>query len=57
MDTFRLKDISFAMIRTNKEVLLIHRVRGLLRSGALKEEDKPVWYDVYTAFPPKYDQY
>jgi small subunit ribosomal protein S23 len=43
------------MIYTNKEVLLFHRIRGLLRSGALKEEDKPIWCDVYTAFPPKYE--
>jgi hypothetical protein len=49
------RQISFVMNHTNKEVLLIHRVRGLLRSGALKEEDKPIWYDVYTAFPPKYE--
>ena len=29
------------------------RMRGLLRSGAIKPEDKPLWYDVYEAFPPK----
>lgn len=23
-----------------------------MRSGALKAEDKPVWFDVYAAFPP-----
>ncbi|KAL5015831.1 hypothetical protein ScPMuIL_005420 [Solemya velum] len=28
-------------------------VRGLLQSGALLPEDKPIWYDVYEAFPPK----
>ena len=26
---------------------------GLLRSGALKVEDRPVWFDVFEAFPPK----
>ncbi len=26
---------------------------GLLRSGAVKPENKPLWYDVYAAFPPK----
>jgi hypothetical protein len=55
VNTFRLRDMMFSMIPTNKEELHIHRVRGLLKSGALKEEDKPVWYDVYTAFPPKYE--
>uniref|UniRef100_A0A0B7BUG6 Small ribosomal subunit protein mS23 n=1 Tax=Arion vulgaris TaxID=1028688 RepID=A0A0B7BUG6_9EUPU len=29
------------------------RLTGLLRSGALKEEDRPIWYDVVKAFPPK----
>ena len=32
-----------------------YRVQGLLRSGALKPEDKPLWYEVYEAFPPKYE--
>jgi small subunit ribosomal protein S23 len=30
----------------------LYRLKGLLRSGALKEEDKPMWYDIYEAFPP-----
>lgn len=25
---------------------------GLLESGAIKSQDKPIWYDVYKAFPP-----
>lgn len=29
------------------------RTAGLLRAGAMKEEDKPLWFDVYEAFPPK----
>lgn len=29
------------------------RTTGLLRSGALKWEDRPLWYDIYEAFPPK----
>jgi small subunit ribosomal protein S23 len=37
------------------------RVRGLLQSGAIQEVDKPVWYDVYEAFPPvinpKYERF
>lgn len=34
---------------TNKQP---HRTTGLLRSGAIKLEDKPLWYDIYAAFPP-----
>lgn len=29
------------------------RVRDLMRSGVLKPTQKPIWYDVYKAFPPK----
>ena len=25
----------------------------MLRSGALKQSEKPLWYDIYAAFPPK----
>ena len=32
--------------------LYIFRVTGLLRSGAMKHADKPLWYDVYASFPP-----
>ncbi|GAB6026507.1 Mitochondrial ribosomal protein S23 [Chamberlinius hualienensis] len=32
---------------------IFSRVTGLLRSKALKEEDRPLWYDIYKAFPPK----
>ena len=40
---------------------MLCRVYGLLRTGAMHENDKPIWYDVYAAFPPriepKYDRY
>lgn len=26
---------------------------GLIQSKALNWEDRPIWYDVYAAFPPK----
>uniref|UniRef100_A0A8C5LKT4 Small ribosomal subunit protein mS23 n=1 Tax=Leptobrachium leishanense TaxID=445787 RepID=A0A8C5LKT4_9ANUR len=29
------------------------RVRDLLRAGVIKQNEKPIWFDVYTAFPPK----
>lgn len=31
------------------------RVRDLMRSGVIKPAEKPIWYDVYEAFPPKRD--
>ncbi|XP_008277197.1 small ribosomal subunit protein mS23 isoform X2 [Stegastes partitus] len=31
------------------------RVRDLMRSGVIKQSEKPIWYDVYEAFPPKRD--
>ncbi|XP_074496180.1 small ribosomal subunit protein mS23 [Sebastes fasciatus] len=31
------------------------RVRDLMRSRVIKQQDKPIWYDVYEAFPPKRD--
>ncbi|KAM9358848.1 small ribosomal subunit protein mS23 [Symphorus nematophorus] len=31
------------------------RVRDLMRSGVIKPSEKPIWYDVYGAFPPKRD--
>lgn len=31
------------------------RVRDLMRSGVIKQSQKPIWYDVYEAFPPKRD--
>ncbi|KAI1292030.1 28S ribosomal protein S23, mitochondrial [Halotydeus destructor] len=29
------------------------RMKGLLTSNAVKHHDRPVWFDVYEAFPPK----
>ncbi|XP_034024586.1 28S ribosomal protein S23, mitochondrial [Thalassophryne amazonica] len=29
------------------------RVRDLMRSGIINPSEKPLWYDVYAAFPPK----
>uniref|UniRef100_A0A1A9X0R9 Small ribosomal subunit protein mS23 n=1 Tax=Glossina brevipalpis TaxID=37001 RepID=A0A1A9X0R9_9MUSC len=42
-----------AQSRLEKIGTIYTRVTGLLRSGAMKPEDKPIWYDLYEAFPPK----
>ena len=36
-------------------MLCLCRVAGLIKSGALKHKDRPVWYDVWAAFPPRVD--
>lgn len=41
--------------RLEKLGTIFGRVSGLLHGGALKRENKPVWYDVYQVFPPKID--
>ncbi|XP_030376927.1 probable 28S ribosomal protein S23, mitochondrial [Scaptodrosophila lebanonensis] len=42
-----------AQSRLEKIGTIFTRVQGLLRGGAMKPEDKPLWYEVYAAFPPK----
>lgn len=39
--------------RLEKFGTVFTRVRDLMRSGVIKESEKPIWYDVYQAFPPK----
>ncbi|KAJ8383899.1 hypothetical protein AAFF_G00213620 [Aldrovandia affinis] len=39
--------------RLEKFGTVFTRVRDLMRSGVVKQKDKPIWYDVYAAFPPK----
>ncbi|XP_036420477.1 28S ribosomal protein S23, mitochondrial [Colossoma macropomum] len=41
--------------RLEKFGTVFTRVRDLMRSGVIKESDKPLWFDVYAAFPPKRD--
>ncbi len=44
-----------AQTRTHKIGTIYSRVRNLLEQGAMRPELKPVWYDIYEAFPPKYE--
>ncbi|XP_046994833.1 probable 28S ribosomal protein S23, mitochondrial [Schistocerca americana] len=44
-----------ASSRLEKVGTIYSRVTGLLKSGAMKNEDRPIWYDVYKSFPPKYE--
>uniref|UniRef100_A0A336LMB5 Small ribosomal subunit protein mS23 n=1 Tax=Culicoides sonorensis TaxID=179676 RepID=A0A336LMB5_CULSO len=39
--------------RLEKVGTIFTRTTALLRTGAMKSEDKPIWYDIYKAFPPK----
>lgn len=41
--------------RLEKFGTVFSRVRDLMRSGVMKPAEKPIWYDVYKAFPPKRD--
>ncbi|XP_067866715.1 28S ribosomal protein S23, mitochondrial isoform X2 [Heterodontus francisci] len=41
--------------RLEKFGSIFTRVRDLLRSGVMKESEKPCWYDVYAVFPPKHE--
>ncbi|EAA08013.5 probable 28S ribosomal protein S23, mitochondrial [Anopheles arabiensis] len=38
--------------RLEKIGTIITRTQGLLKSGAMKFDERPLWYDVVTAFPP-----
>ncbi|KAF5294400.1 hypothetical protein FQR65_LT10765 [Abscondita terminalis] len=41
-----------ARSRLEKIGTIYSRTKGLLQSGALQMEDRPIWYDLYEAFPP-----
>uniref|UniRef100_A0A7E4UW86 Small ribosomal subunit protein mS23 n=1 Tax=Panagrellus redivivus TaxID=6233 RepID=A0A7E4UW86_PANRE len=38
--------------RVERSAPIFSRITGLIRSGQLKWEDRPLWYDVYAAVPP-----
>ncbi|XP_060522209.1 small ribosomal subunit protein mS23 [Cylas formicarius] len=39
--------------RLEKIGTIYTRVSGLIQSGALNWQDRPLWFDIYKAFPPK----
>ncbi|XP_058059616.1 small ribosomal subunit protein mS23 [Anopheles bellator] len=39
--------------RLEKIGTIITRTQGLLKSGAMKFDERPLWYDIVMAFPPK----
>ncbi|KAM6987589.1 small ribosomal subunit protein mS23 [Tautogolabrus adspersus] len=41
--------------RLEKFGTVFTRVRDLMRSGVVKPSEKPIWFHVYEAFPPKRD--
>ncbi|CAH1405722.1 unnamed protein product [Nezara viridula] len=40
--------------RLEKIGTIYTRITGLIRAGSMSLEDRPLWYEVYQAFPPKY---
>ncbi|XP_014208993.1 probable 28S ribosomal protein S23, mitochondrial [Copidosoma floridanum] len=44
-----------AQSRLEKVGTIYSRVCALIKTGVMKEETKPVWLDIYKAFPPKYE--
>ncbi|XP_053177221.1 28S ribosomal protein S23, mitochondrial [Scomber japonicus] len=41
--------------RLEKFGTVFTRIRDLMRSGVIQSAEKPIWYDIYKAFPPKRD--
>lgn len=50
---YKLLSSIFIIIIINKTYVVSFRLTGLLKSGAVKPDDIPIWYEVYAAFPPK----
>jgi len=44
-----------AQSRLEKVGTIYTRVCSLLKTGAMKEENKPIWLEIYKTFPPKYE--
>ncbi|XP_001606448.1 28S ribosomal protein S23, mitochondrial [Nasonia vitripennis] len=44
-----------AQSRLEKVGTIYSRLTSLIKSGGIPEENKPIWLDLYKAFPPKYE--
>lgn len=44
--------ISIIQKLLQNDFVICYRVEGLLSRGAMKPDDRPLWFDVYKAFPP-----
>jgi len=44
-----------AQSRLEKIGSVYSRISGLIKAGVIKPDQKPVWLDIYEAFPPKYE--
>lgn len=44
--------IIFESLQSLIHVAVSSRYTGLIKSGAVLEENRPLWYDVYKHFPP-----
>ena len=34
---------------------IFSRITSLIKGGSMKEQNVPLWYEIYKAFPPKYE--
>ena len=55
MTVITLQNIIMAQSRLELIGTIYSRVTGLIKSGAIKSEQIPLWYSVYETFPPKYE--
>ncbi|XP_076244169.1 mitochondrial ribosomal protein S23 [Calliopsis andreniformis] len=44
-----------AQSRLDRIGTIYSRVRALIQGGSMKENNIPIWYTIYEAFPPKYE--
>ena len=50
-----VKKFEMAQSRTPRIGTIYSRCKALLEKKGMQEQNKPLWYDIYEAFPPKYE--